>query len=119
MISAQSLASFCCSVITSYSIHYTKLYDLNDAEEALRDLDKKLSGRYPLVGVSTVRKDGLEELRRTIFEHSGVLRVYSKQPGKDPDLKMPFLISEGSTVLDLAALIHKDFVEGFKYACIV
>jgi len=92
--------------------------DLNVSRASMDDLSGEFGGSYPLAEVSTISKDGLEELRRTIFECSGVLRVYSKQPGKDPDLKMPFIVREGSTVLDLAGLIHKDFVEGFKYACI-
>jgi hypothetical protein len=42
--------------------------------------------------------------------------VYSKPPGKDPDLSKPFSIPSGSTVLDLARTIHKDFVDSLKYA---
>lgn len=73
---------------------------------------------YPVYGVSAITKAGLEDLRRGIFEASGIIRVYSKEPGKEPDMNTPFTLPRGSNVLDLAGLIHKDFVKNFKYACI-
>lgn len=92
--------------------------DLPGAADSLRSIGEKYSETFTMIGVSTANGDGLEELKRGIFERSGVLRVYSKQPGKAADLKTPFTVRDGATVLDLAELIHKDFVEGFKYACI-
>ena len=47
---------------------------------------------------------------------SGVIRVYSKNPGKDPDLDEPFVIPRDSTLEDLAGRIHKDFLIKLKYA---
>ena len=70
----------------------------------------------PCISVSALKKETLEELKRAIFEISGVIRVYSKPPGKDPDLSTPFTIPSGSTVLDLAESIHKDFIPNLKYA---
>ena len=74
-------------------------------------------GRYcPCISVSARKKENLEELKRAIFAVSGVIRVYSKPPGKDPDFSTPFTIPSGSTVLDLAESIHKDFIPNLKYA---
>ena len=74
-------------------------------------------GRYcPCISVSARKKENLEELKRAIFAVSGIIRVYSKPPGKDPDFSTPFTISSGSTVLDLAESIHKDFIPNLKYA---
>ncbi len=50
--------------------------------------------------------------------NSGIIRVYSKEPGKEPEMKTPFTLPFGSTMLDLAELIHKDFLNNLKYACI-
>jgi len=74
--------------------------------------------KYPVVLFSAKEGRGVEDLRNLIFRYSGIIRVYTKEPGKKPDLSTPFTISKGSTVLDLAGLIHKDFVENMKYACI-
>jgi ribosome-interacting GTPase 1 len=44
------------------------------------------------------------------------MRIYSKPPGKEPDLSTPFVLKRGGTVGDLAAKVHKDFVEKLKTA---
>jgi ribosome-interacting GTPase 1 len=85
------------------------------AQEGLRSTYETL---YPVVPVSSATKEGLEELRRTLFENSRIIRVYSKEPGKEPDSATPFVVPLGSTVLDLAEMIHRDFLSNLKYACI-
>jgi len=55
-------------------------------------------------------------LTATLFGMLRVIRVYTKQPGKPPDLVAPFTAPIGATVLDLAGIIHKDFAEGLKSA---
>jgi len=85
---------------------------------AFEGLEGKYGGLYPIYYISARDGRGLEELRVGIFKNSGIIRVYSKEPGKKPDLETPFTIPKGSDVLDLAGLIHKDFVKNFKYACI-
>lgn len=92
--------------------------DMPDAPQRLEDLKRLYEDLYPVIGTSTKTKIGLEDLRRTLFEVSQVIRVYSKEPGKPPDLQTPFVLPEGSTVLDLAGKIHKDFITQFKYACV-
>jgi len=92
--------------------------DLLDGDGGTKALGDKYENRYPVFAVSAVDKRGLEGLRIGIFRNSGIIRVYSKEPGKKPDLETPFTIPAGSDVLDLAELIHKDFVRNFKYACI-
>jgi ribosome-interacting GTPase 1 len=61
-------------------------------------------------------KENLEQLKRAVFDLSGVIRVYSKPPGKEPDLSTPFTIPLGSTLLDLASSIHKEFFHNMKFA---
>jgi hypothetical protein len=92
--------------------------DLDTKEEGLKELAETYGELYPIVAVSAEQKTGLEELKRAIFENSDVIRVYTKEPGEEPDLSMPFVLPAGSTVLDLAEIIHKDFVKNLKYACI-
>ncbi len=93
----------------------------SDAPAAQGGLDRlraKFATLYPIVQVSTESKEGLEELRRVLFENSRIIRIYSKEPGKEPDRAKPFVLPLGSTVLDLAETIHRDFFNNFKYACI-
>ena len=92
--------------------------DLPVAGAGLRKMKENYESLYPVVGISTAKKQGMEELRRAVFEHAGIIRVYSKEPGKEPDMRTPFALTVGSAVIDLAELIHKDFVHNLKYACI-
>lgn len=92
--------------------------DLPAAQEGLRRLRLMYETLYPVVPVSSATKEGLEELRRILFENSRIIRVYSKEPGKEPDRATPFVLPSGSTVLDLAEMIHRDFLSNLKYACI-
>jgi ribosome-interacting GTPase 1 len=43
--------------------------------------------------------------------------VYSKLPtAKEADRERPFTIKRGGTLLDVAGLVHKDFLEKLKFA---
>ncbi|MDD3589804.1 MAG: 50S ribosome-binding GTPase [Thermoguttaceae bacterium] len=67
--------------------------------------------------VSATEGTGMEELRDAIYEAMGVVRVYTKQPNqKEPDRDKPFTLKEGSCILDLCDLIHKDYASRFKSA---
>ncbi len=90
--------------------------DYPGTQENFIKLKERYGHHYPCISVSALKKENLEELKRAIFELSGIIRVYSKPPGKDPDLSKPFTIPSGSTVLDLAESIHKDFIPNLKYA---
>lgn len=69
-----------------------------------------------LCPVSVQTGAGLEELKEKIFELLGVIRIYTKVPGKEPDLKAPFILKRGSTVADLAGAIHRDLPRTMKTA---
>jgi hypothetical protein len=92
--------------------------DLPYAFERFNAVKKKYGSSYPVIAFSAKEKKGIEELKTAVFKNSRIIRVYSKEPGKEPDLKTPFTLPVGSNVLDLAEMIHKDFVKNLKYACI-
>lgn len=92
--------------------------DLPHAEDSLKLLKDKFSDAYPLIGVSAKTRQGLPELKSVIFKVSGIIRVYSKEPGKEPDMSLPFTLPSKTTVLRLAELIHKEFIPNLRYACV-
>ena len=59
---------------------------------------------------------GLEELRPKIYQVLDIIRVYTKAPGKKPELDDPIILARGSTLADAAADVHKDFAAKMKYA---
>jgi ribosome-interacting GTPase 1 len=70
----------------------------------------------PTIPLSILNGKNLDSFLKSIYDLSGVIRVYSKNPGKDPDLDEPFVIPRDSTLEDLAGRIHKDFLVKLKYA---
>jgi len=68
------------------------------------------------LGGSVRRGRNLMELLRIFYEMAGIVRVYTKAPGKDADLTAPFVLPKGSSLEDLAGRIHKDFVSRLKFA---
>jgi len=81
--------------------------------EALRELWQE---RFPLLAVSMETGEGEEKLRRAVFDLLGIVRVYTKAPGKKADLTAPFVLARGATVQDVAERVHKDFVARLKFA---
>lgn len=90
--------------------------DLPLAEEKFLSLKKALKPEFDLIAVSASREDNLEELKKKIFVLLEVLRVYSKVPGKKVDFDDPFILKKGSTLMDMAKAVHKDFAQKLKYA---
>jgi ribosome-interacting GTPase 1 len=70
----------------------------------------------PSVPISIRAGYNLLEFLRKIYEMAGVIRVYTKSPGKEPDLKSPFVLPRRSTLGELAEEIHKDFVSKLRFA---
>ena len=90
--------------------------DLVRMEDDFFKLETKYRHLYQCIAVSALKKENLEELKRALFNVSEIIRVYSKPPGKEPDIATPFTIPKGSTIIDLASFIHKDFFFHLKYA---
>ena len=90
--------------------------DHETAAADLEALDELLEGRWPFVGVSGLSGAGMADLGAATFRALDIVRVYSKEPGKPPDLDRPFTLPRGATVDDLAAKIHKEIAAGLRYA---
>jgi ribosome-interacting GTPase 1 len=90
-----------------------------DAEEAagrLQVVREFFGSRFPVLPVSAETGEGLETIRAATYHLLGVLRVYTKIPGKPADRARPFTLPIGSTVLDLAREIHGSFEQSLKSA---
>ena len=90
--------------------------DRAETEENLEIFEELMGERWPVCAVSVVSGQGLDELGRLTFEALEIIRVYTKQPGKPIDKGQPYTLPQGSTVLDLAAVIHKEIAETFRHA---
>jgi len=90
--------------------------DAEGAASRLALLREFFGNALSIVPVSATHGTGLQDLRRALFHLLGVIRVYSKPPGRKADNSAPFILKRGATVLDAAEAIHKDFVARLKYA---
>ena len=90
--------------------------DLDPGPDEVKVLEELAGIRYPALAVSAATGQGLGGLARFLFESLGIVRVYSKIPGKPPERERPFVVRSGSRVLDVARLVHQDVAGTLKYA---
>jgi ribosome-interacting GTPase 1 len=91
-------------------------YDDPDSEETFEIFCQLVGDDWSPVSASVTSGRNLEVLKQALVEGLRIIRVYSKSPGKKPDFTTPFVLKRGSTVVDFAARVHKDFLEKFKSA---
>lgn len=94
----------------------TKAEDVDESDEELTVLEDLAGVDYPHLAVSTETGRGLDQLGRFLFDHLDVVRVYTKIPGKDADMDRPYTLRTGSTVVDVAELVHRDLAEDLRFA---
>ncbi len=88
------------------------LEGIDDNLEIIKELYPKIT---PLK-ISTKTKYNLEKIPEIMFKKLNIIRAYSKAPGEEADYDQPFILKKGSTVLDFARLIHKDFANKLQKA---
>ncbi|MCX7732995.1 MAG: 50S ribosome-binding GTPase [candidate division WOR-3 bacterium] len=86
-----------------------------EAQDRLTIL-RELMGDVDILLVSVNTGQGIEEFRRRAFAVLDIIRVYTKKPGKPPDMNEPVILKTGATVIDAAYHLHKDFARKLAYA---
>lgn len=89
--------------------------DLPEARVPFEEFKAGWREDFPLLLVSSKDRSGMDELGKAIFEVLEIIRVYTKVPGQKPDLNQPYIRPSGTTVLELAEHIHKEF-KNYKFA---
>jgi small GTP-binding protein len=90
--------------------------DLQAAEDNYKILKEFYEDKFELIPVSALAKTNLDTIREKIIQSLKIIRVYSKRPGHEADTTRPFTFQKGSTLLDFAKAVHKDFAEKLKFA---
>ncbi len=75
-----------------------------------------LENRISVVAISALQEIGLDELRLGIYRMLDIIRVYTKVPGEKAEASDPIVLPQGSTLLDAASNVHKDFAAKLRYA---
>jgi len=105
-----------------FAVHLPTLLLANKADlvvdpaTELRTLVELVSLHYPALAVAAISGQGLGELGAWLFGHLGIVRVYTKAPGKPAERSRPYTLRHGQTVADVARLVHKDLARSLKHA---
>ncbi|MBI3067722.1 MAG: TGS domain-containing protein, partial [Betaproteobacteria bacterium] len=94
----------------------TKTDLIADIEAELEVFRELTGSRYPAFAVSATTGRGLGDIGSWLFRGLGIVRVYTKLPGKPPERNRPFTLRHGQTVENVARLVHKDLGHSLKYA---
>ncbi len=82
--------------------------------EALAELEEP---HFPALLLSAESGQGLADLGAWLWRSLGLVRVYTKTPGKPALHDRPFTLRHGEqTVADVARLVHRDMAKTLKYA---
>lgn len=88
--------------------------DLLNEQEKRKTSATLQSKKYNFVLISCKTKQGIEELKEKIFQSFDKLRIYTKEPGKEPSKKRPMILEPNSTISDVAEKILKGFSKKIK-----
>jgi len=90
--------------------------DLDPDPDEISVLEELAGVRFPAVATSAVTGAGISLLAPFLFDALGIVRVYTKTPGKPPEKTRPFTVRRGATVVEVARLVHQDLASTLKYA---
>lgn len=90
--------------------------DLEAGWARYEGLARELAGKFEVVPFSCYSDELVSHFPQRIFRFLRIIRVYTKVPGKKPDLGQPYVLPEGSCIMDLASEVHRDFVQRLRFA---
>ena len=90
--------------------------DAKNAMGAYQGLESHFRGTFSILPISAKERMNFDELKKEVYHVLDILRVYTKTPGKEPDLTEPVILKKGSTIEDVALSVHKDFAAKLRYA---
>ncbi len=100
-----------------------KIIVFNKSDQLLENEKRKISAtlkskfkKYDFAILSSKKpeQDQIKKLKDEIFEKLKVCRVYTKEPGKEPNKKRPMILEPNSTTEDVAEKILKGFSKKIK-----
>jgi len=83
--------------------------------DILELMKTELGGRYRYIETSSVTGVDKNLFAQILAEMTEYIRVFTKIPGKKADMQEPYMVQRGITVQEMAANIHRDIGDSFKY----
>jgi len=107
-------------ILNNWGLSHKKILFLGnkiDLKKSRENLEK-IKFQYKIKGISCLKKIGIKELPKEVFDLLEIIRVYSKslhQLSSQPDFEHPFVLRKNSRLIDFVSQIHKNFLSSFKY----
>jgi len=94
------------------------LYVYNKIDSiSLEEVDRLARLEHSLV-ISCELNLNMDYLLDQIWEHLGLVKVYTKKRGEPPDLSDPICLRRGATIEHVCHGVHRSLVEKFRYATV-
>ena len=105
------------TALKSFGIHNASvlLEEETTLDKFSEALDETLDYKK-CVFVNTRKITEFEKLGEKIFLLLGRIIIYTKRPGHEADLNDPLVLKDGSTIGDVAELVHKELAQKLRYA---
>lgn len=103
-------------IATRKAILVANKMDMSGSTDNLEVVQEFFGDKFPIQPVSAESGEGLEKLKQDVFRMLGVVRVYTKIPGKPADMGSPYVVPRGTTVIELATMVHKEFAQNLRFA---
>ncbi len=98
-------------------VYVPSLVVINKMDMASRErLKTMMKETGECIAISAEKDTGMDEMREEIWKRTGLIRIYLKKVGKNPDMDEPLIMGRGATIKDVADKIHKVFEERFRFA---
>ena len=82
--------------------------------EYLKQIKEQIGSDF--ITVSADRGENIDCLKDKILEKLDIIRIYMKPQGEKADMEEPLIIKRNSTVKDVCEVLHKEFLDKFRYA---
>ncbi|MCJ7450395.1 MAG: 50S ribosome-binding GTPase [Candidatus Nanohaloarchaeota archaeon QJJ-9] len=90
---------------------------VNKADTIDQAKKEEIAEKHPdAVPLSAENEENLGEFREELRRKLGLIRIYMKKPGKEPDRDEPLIVKKGSNVQDICDKLAGKIEQKFKYA---
>lgn len=89
--------------------------DYPNAQNNIEPFLEKYNKQLPVVSISTLTGEHIAILKKELFQKLSIIRVYTKKIGELPVRKEPIVLKTGTTVIEAAEYIHKDFKKNLQF----
>lgn len=90
--------------------------DTQDSRSNLDSLLKSVTGGLRILPLSCSQDESFDQLGDALLSVLNIVRVYTKNPNSSIHSSIPITVKRGTTVIQVARIIHSRLFKNFKYA---